>query len=362
MSKNIIGQKKILFISNKMNSVQIGGRKNLSNLNEKVLKNIFKENFFSYKLEKKKITSFHNILLALTGNIDGVNNKRIRIIKYIIEKNKITHVFIDGSNLGKISRKISNNSVKIITFCHNVETNFFLQKFKTFFNLRNFYILLANFFSELQTVYFSDYLIYLNIRDKKIMEKYFYKKRSLILPMCIDDKFKKYRNSINKNKFLLFVGSNFFGNVSGLKWYIDKVVNNIELKTYVIGKNLKRKNLARNPKIIFKGFVRNLNQFYKNALFIVAPIYEGAGMKTKVAESLMHGKHVIGLREAFVGYEKFEKKIGIKCNNENDFIKGINKLSKKKHNFYNAQLRKIYIKNFSNYKMKNSYKKFFGKI
>ena len=30
-------------------------------------------------------------------------------------------------------------------------------------------------------------------------------------------------------------------------------------------------------------------------------------MKTKVAESLMHGKHVIGLKEAFVGYEKFEK-------------------------------------------------------
>ena len=362
MSKNIIGQKKILFISNKMNSVQIGGRKNLTNLNEKVLKNIFKKNFFSYKLEKKKITSFHNILLALTGNIDGVNDKRIRVIKYIIEKNKITHVFIDGSNLGKISRKISNNSIKIITFCHNVETNFFLKKLKTFFNFRNFYILLVNFFSEFQTVYFSDYLIYLNNRDKKIMEKYFYEKRSLILPMCIDDKFKKYKNSINKNKFLLFVGSNFFGNVSGLKWYIDRVVNNIELKTYVIGKNLKSKKLARNPKIIFKGFVRNLNQYYKNALFIVAPIFEGSGMKTKVAESLMYGKQVIGLREAFVGYEKFEKKIGIKCNNEEDFIKGIKKLSKKKHYFYDTQLRKIYIKNFSNYKMKNSYEKIFGKI
>ena len=54
-----------------------------------------------------------------------------------------------------------------------------------------------------------------------------------------------------------------FGNVSGLKWYIDRIVNNIELKTYVIGKNLKSKKLARNPKIIFKGFVKNLNQFIK---------------------------------------------------------------------------------------------------
>ena len=50
MSKNIILKKKILFISNKMNNVQIGGRKNLTNLNEKVLKNIFKENFLIFNL------------------------------------------------------------------------------------------------------------------------------------------------------------------------------------------------------------------------------------------------------------------------------------------------------------------------
>ena len=54
MIKNIINKKKILFISNKINKDQIGGRKNLTNLNEKVLKSIFRENFFTFKLEKKK--------------------------------------------------------------------------------------------------------------------------------------------------------------------------------------------------------------------------------------------------------------------------------------------------------------------
>ena len=42
--------------------------------------------------------------------------------------------------------------------------------------------------------------------------------------------------------------------------------------------------------------------WYRGALAVVAPIRSGSGMKTKVAEALMHGKRVVGLPEAFVGY------------------------------------------------------------
>ena len=108
--------------------------------------------------------------------------------------------------------------------------------------------------------------------------------------------------------------------------------------------------------------IKNLNRYYKNALFTVAPIFKGSGMKTKIAESLMFGKPIIGLKEAFIGYEKHEKKIGIKCRNENDFIKAINDLAKKKHDHYEHQLRKIYLENYSNYSMKNLYQKIFKKI
>ena len=355
-------KKNFLFISNKLDQSPIGGRKNLTNLNEKVLKNIFGEKFFSLKLKKKKISSIKDIIMALTGNIDGVTDQKIKIIKNIIQKKQIKYLFIDGSNLGKISRKIANKDIKIITFCHNVETNFFLKKFETHFNLKNFYILVVNFFTEFQSVYFSDYLIFLNKRDKKVMTKFFFKKKYFIVPMCLDDKFKKFKNSINNNRYLIFVGSNFFGNITGLEWYINKISNNINLKTYVIGKNLLQKKFKNNPKIIFKGYVKNLNEYYKKALFTVAPIFKGSGMKTKVAESLMFGKSVIGLKEAFIGYEKYEKKIGIKCKNENDFIEAINNFSKKKHNYYKPKLRKIYLENFSSYSMKNLYKKILEKI
>ena len=131
-NKNI---KNILFISNKSSRNLIGGRENLSHLIEKTLKNIFGDNFFSLRLEKKKITSLKDIYLALFGNIDGINSNKIKIIKNLIKNNKINYIFIDGSNLGKIPRKIVSKDVKIITFCHNVETNFFLKQFITCMNL-----------------------------------------------------------------------------------------------------------------------------------------------------------------------------------------------------------------------------------
>jgi hypothetical protein len=362
MIKDFNNKKKLLFISNKLDQSPIGGRKNLTSLNEKILKKIFGKGFFSFKLEKKKISSLKDILMALSGNIDGVSSKRIYSIKNLIKKNNIKYVFLDGSNLGKISRKLQNKDIRIITFCHNVETNFFIKKLKTQFNLKNLYILISNFLAEFQSIHFSNYLIFLNKRDKTMMSKYFFNKKSFIIPMCLDDKFKKFKNSINKNKYVIFVGSNFFGNTTGLEWYIENIVNNINLTTYVIGKDLRENNFKNSSKVKFKGYVKNLNKYYKNALFTVAPIFKGSGMKTKVAESLMFGKSVIGLKEAFMGYERYEKKIGIKCNNAKDFIKGINFLAKKKHYYYEPRLRKIYLDNFSNHSMKNYYQKIFKKI
>ena len=359
---NLLNKKKILFISNKENEKIVGGRKNLTLLNKKTLKNIFEKNFFSFDIKKKKIKSIKDILLAVTGNINGINNEVLIKINNLIEKKKINYLFVDGSNLGKIARKINNKNIKIVTFCHNVETDFFLKKFRYSLNFRNFYILLANFFAEFQSVIYSDYMIFLNNRDKLRMKNFFFKKNSFIVPMSVEDRFKKIKNRVNKNKFIIFVGSNFFGNTSGLDWYIDNISKHINLDTYVIGKNLSKKKYKINKNIRFKGYVKNLGKLYSRALFSVAPIFQGSGMKTKIAESLMFGKYVVGLNEAFVGYEKFQKQIGFKCRDANSFIKAINLLSEKKLLYCESKLRKIYLLNYSNYSMKKLYKKIFDRI
>jgi hypothetical protein len=356
--------KKIILITNKLDKNSIGGREMLSKLNHITLKQIFKKNFFLYEIKKKKINKFLDKIHAIGGNIDGINNLEIKKINHYIEANKISYAFINGSNLGKIANKIKSENLKIITFCHNVESNFFFQKLKTNFSFRNLYLCFVNYLSEFQAVKASDFLILLNKRDKELIFKFFFKKNYFIVPMSIFD---QYQNNSNKKftlkeKHLLFVGGDFYGNIQGIRWYINNVVPYINIKTLFVGKNLYRKDFKNKSKLFFSGYVKNLNSIYRNTLFVIAPILSGSGMKTKVAESLMHGKMVIGLKESFVGYEKFKNKIGVECKNSKDFVKAVNTFSSKKIINFNKNLRKIYIDNFSNHSMKIKYIEIFRKI
>jgi hypothetical protein len=177
----------------------------------------------------------------------------------------------------------------------------------------------------------------------------------------------QYQNNSNKKltlkeKYVLFVGGDFYGNIQGIRWYINNVVPYINIKTLFVGKNLYRTDFKNKSKLFFSGYVKNLNSIYRNALFVIAPILSGSGMKTKVAESLMYGKMVIGLKESFAGYEKFKNKIGVECKNSKDFVKAVNTFSRKKIINFNKNLRKIYINNFSNYSMKTKYIEIFRKI
>ena len=355
--------KKILLVTNKLEKNPTGGREMLSKLNYVTLKEIFKKNLFSYEIKKKKINKVSDVIFAIGGNIDGVNDCEVKKIDNCIKENKISYLFIDGSNLGKIANKIKSKNLKIITFCHNVETNFFLQKLKINFTFKNLYLLFVNYLCEFQAVRSSDFLILLNHRDRNLMFKFFSKKNYFIVPMSIFDQYKNKNNKkFTLKKYALFVGGDFYGNIQGIKWYIKNVVPYINIKTLFVGKNLYRTDFKNKSKLFFSGYVKNLNSIYRNALFVIAPILHGSGMKTKVAESLMYGKMIIGLKESFVGYDKFKNKIGVECKNSKDFVKAVNKFSHKKIINFNKNLRKIYINNFSNYSLKIKYIEIFGKI
>jgi hypothetical protein len=360
----ILNKKRILFIANKLEKNPIGGREKLSKLNYIILKKIFKKNFFLYEITKKKISKYKRAIFALAGNIDGINDLEVKKIKNYISINKITHVFIDGSNLGKIVKKINSNNITIVTFCHNVESVFFLKKFFINLSFKNLFLFFINYLSEYNAVRNSDFLILLNQRDKNSIFQFFFKKKYYIVPISILD---QYHNNLSnkfflREKYALFVGSNFYGNVEGVKWYIDNVAPHINIKTVFVGKNLYKPNFNNKSKFLFTGYIKNLNRVYKKAHFVIAPILHGSGMKTKVAESLMYGKMIIGLKESFVGYEKFKNQIGIECKTSDDFIKAVNNFSKKKLPIFQKNLREIYKNNFSNYSMMKKYIKIFQKI
>ena len=91
----------------------------------------------------------------------------------------------------------------------------------------------------------------------------------------------------------------------------------------------------------------SLVNWYENAIVTVAPIFRGSGMKTKIAESLLFGKKVVGTKEAFMGYENFLSKIGWECNSSEEFINVLNNTNLSTSNDQILILKKIFLDNFS---------------
>lgn len=69
----------------------------------------------------------------------------------------------------------------------------------------------------------------------------------------------------------------------------------IGLRICIVGHGVEemRSRLERPGKVEVVGPVDGLDEWYLNARAVVAPIFDGSGMKTKIAEALMFGKRIV---------------------------------------------------------------------
>jgi hypothetical protein len=344
----------ILLITNSIAKIQPGGRELLSKLNHDILQDIFGSQLIVAGLVKVRIRTFKTIIKSFNGHIDGINDSSIDSILTLIKSEKIDLIFIDGSNLGEICKVIKFNfpKIKICTFFHNVEARFFLGSLMANWSFHAVVVLFINYLSERKAIKYSNSIICLSDRDSKLLYRIYGRLANFISPMALHDKL-NYRslNTINSpiNKYILFVGSGFYANRDGISWYCKHVAPFIKNKTYIVGSGLEDLKLTfiDNVNIEFVGSVDNLNKWYLDAHIVVAPIFDGSGMKTKVAEALMYGKRIVGTAEAFSGYEVISNNVGWLCNSANDFIAAINEADLMDFNSYNSNLRNFYDENYS---------------
>ena len=125
--------------------------------------------------------------------------------------------------------------------------------------------------------------------------------------------------------YLLFVGGGFYANQGGIEWFVRNVVPRIAIKTCIVGRGFDgfKALLEQSGRVEVVGAVEDLAPWYLNARLVVAPIFDGSGMKTKVAEALMFGKRIIGTPEAFSGYEDIADRAGLVCATADEFVAAI---------------------------------------
>lgn len=124
----------------------------------------------------------------------------------------------------------------------------------------------------------------------------------------------------------------FFGkwkradNFDGLRWFIENVYPHLSLdiNIVIIGIGLPDnflKRISNLKNISYLGFVENPYKMIANSLFVVSPLFSGAGVKVKVVEALACGTPVIGSEIAFEGISSDYNSFMLKAETAQDYLR-----------------------------------------
>lgn len=354
---------KLLFINvqHKNQTAETGGSfVNKTNCN--ILRSIYgEENFKVYDMFYYE-SPFQTLRNTAFGRAGGYKKGELQKILNIVEQNSIDIVFIGFANVGTLARdlKKKRKNIKVITFCQNNEYKFLKQsirKYSLLLKIAYSINVYATHKSEKNACKYSDLLITINNRDSEDFLYYYGRKADFCLPITFEDDFKANRvlSKSDNDEFLLFVGSNFFGNTEGLFWFIENCMPKISKKLIVVGSGMDvYKDKYPTYNVEFLGFVEDLSEYYYRAFAVVLPIISGSGMKTKTCEALMYGKTIFGTKEAFEGYELDYDKVGKLCNTREDFIETINSSKK---SYINNYSRAVFLTKYEKNVVKEQFKK-----
>ena len=332
----------------------MGGREMLCKLNYDALYDIFGDRLQVLELSEQRVTSIKSIIRAFRGHINGLSDERIDWVLEKLQQRKIDQVFVDGSNLGELARciKTSFPEVRICTFFHNVEARFFMGALRQLRTARALGVLIANYMAERKSVRFSDKIICLNERDSKQLHRLYGRAATNVSSMALEDKLPQgnaVTENVQQEGYALFVGGGFYANRAGIVWFVTNVAPCIQVKTCIVGRGMEdlRSEYELEGKVEFVGPVDNLAPWYRNAHFVIAPIFDGSGMKTKIAEALMFGKKILATPEAFVGYEDVADRAGLVCLTADDFVAAIRRAQELPLQSFDPELRAIYEEKYS---------------
>lgn len=348
--------RKLLYIGPNISSIK-SGADSVNKRNMQLLKEIFGDDFLSYVIENDSNT----LKDKLSGFMGGLSKNDENKILNLIKKYNVSYVFLSQSIYGRLCRSIKKKfkEVKILMFFHNIEKHYAQEFIRVngLFKLP-FYFLVS--YNEKVGVKFSDYNIVLNNRDSSKLNYFYGKTADLVLPVSYLDVFdvSKVVKSLNKPPVLLFVGTDFFANVDGINKFVEFVMPYVDAKLIIVGKGMEKykSKWEINNNIQVFGFVDDLSELYYSSSAVVAPIFSGGGMKTKIAEALMYGKIIIGTSEAFEGYEINNQSLFV-CDSLENFISCINSLENVLTNF-SSHSRSVFENYYDNRKIASNLKDF----
>ncbi|MEQ5120359.1 glycosyltransferase [Morganella morganii] len=296
---------------------------------------------------RNKLSTAFNNILGFSGRL---SYRSIDCVINIINNENPDIVYLDSSYLGRLAKniKIKFPHIKIISFFHNIEYDFELERLKKR-ELQYLPSFWSAWLNERQAIRYSDILFMLHSTDSDRSLTLYKRAADFFLPVTLPSCTGSEHNNISHSNFrprkIGFFGTAFYANIEGAK-YISNTLSPLlpEYEFIIAGKGFEKYNSElSNTNVSVLGTVESISQFYNQADIIIAPIFSGGGMKVKIAEALSYNKITIGSPFSLIGYSHLVDNINLfSASTTSDFVSIIKNLQ------HIDNPRKLFLEHFSN--------------
>lgn len=291
----------------------------------------------------------------------GLTQQHMGNIIAKLNTGEYTEIFIDSSLLGYIAKSVRKKfpSLRIYTFFQNMEYDFISSSIWDGKDYLHAFKIPMTKYNEWCACKYSDKIIVFNNRDASRVKEVYHRDADMQIPIWMTDDYIDNPPNIPTEKGVkeaLFIGSYFFGNTQGLKWFCKEVIPHVNIHLTIVGSGMDAfaKDIEPSDKISIYSNVPNLKAYYEKADFVVLPITTGGGMKVKTAEALKYGKYIIGTRESLEGYD-INSEIATVCNIATEFIDAISNYHRPFK--FNSPSRQLFKQKYSYDAVISSYEK-----
>lgn len=289
------------------------------------------------------ITYFHYLMLK-----DRISGNTVKAILQGILTQKPDLIFYDSSTFGQIISDSRMQKINSIVFFHNIERQYTWEQVKKHSKLCIFRYL-ATRYNERKMAINGSKVICLNSRDARLLKRYYQREPDMVLPITFKDTYELVKGyKILEDIELLYVGSYYAHNYSGLIWFIKNVMPYIDRHLTIVGKDMNKLSgkikIPANVHIV--GTVEDISQYYRSAYAVVMPVFMGGGMKVKTAEAMMYGKTIFASQEALEGYIFEDTDSIYLCNSAHEFVHAINRHDFNQRGRFIMGVRQIFLENY----------------
>ena len=299
-----------------------------------------------------------------------INNEIINNLCNIVKDENIDIIFSEESTLGAFYKQVkkTKKDVKIITFYHDIGADLFRQWRKQP-GLLNKIENSLSIYQEKMCVKYGDYNWVFHQADFNKFNKFYGFDPDVMIPLAspVPAAIKRIQDKediqSDKVKKLLFVGSSYYPNVIGIRWFVKNVLPELDknIQLIIVGRGLEfLKKECQDSRVNVVGTVETPVPYYLDADIFIAPLFDGGGMKVKSIEAISYGKCFVGTEESLHGFwEEFSdsvrNKFIYKVNTKEEWIAIINKLATQDTYKFNKTVFNDFYSHFSYETMKKSF-------